>query len=118
MAKHKGPAVSSTILLGLLQDIKANPDEDGPRLILADYLEEHGEPRGEFIRLQCQLASLETDDPDRETLASRAWEIADRPGLWGGEQCRALGTGGAGEAAGSACSAAGSQDSFHSTPPG
>src|SRR5262249_55576702 len=76
MAKHKRAAVSESVVGGLLQDIKANPDEDGPRLILADYLEEQGEPRGEFIHLQCQLASLEEDDPDRETLASRAWEIA------------------------------------------
>ena len=30
------------------------PDDDGPRLLYADWLAEHGEPdRAEFIRLQC-----------------------------------------------------------------
>jgi uncharacterized protein (TIGR02996 family) len=44
-----------------LQDILANPEDDGPRLIFADWLEEHGGPagaaRGEFIRVQCALAA-------------------------------------------------------------
>src|SRR5262249_34905741 len=32
------------------------PDDDTPRLVLADWLEENGEPeRAEFIRIQCQL---------------------------------------------------------------
>lgn len=37
--------------------IRANPDDDSLRLICADWLEEQGDPRGEFIRLQCQAAS-------------------------------------------------------------
>jgi len=39
-----------------LQEIVEDPESDDPRLIYADYLEERGDPRGEFIRLQCQLA--------------------------------------------------------------
>ena len=39
-----------------LQEIVAAPDDDGPRLVYADWLEEQGDPRGEFIRLQCELA--------------------------------------------------------------
>ena len=40
----------------LLAAITANPDEDTPRLIYADWLQENGEPdRAEFIRLQCRL---------------------------------------------------------------
>jgi uncharacterized protein (TIGR02996 family) len=32
------------------------PDDDAPRLIYADWLEEHGDPeRAEFIRLQCEI---------------------------------------------------------------
>src|SRR5690242_12437796 len=27
------------------------PEDDAPRLVYADWLEEHGDPRGEFIRL-------------------------------------------------------------------
>ncbi|MDY3560832.1 TIGR02996 domain-containing protein [Gemmata sp. JC673] len=38
----------------LLAAIGAHPDEDTPRLVYADWLDEHGRPeRAEFIRLQC-----------------------------------------------------------------
>jgi uncharacterized protein (TIGR02996 family) len=46
-----------------LQAILANPDDDTPRLVYADWLEERGDPRGEFIRLQCELAQLPDSDP-------------------------------------------------------
>lgn len=40
-----------------LRAIIANPDDDAPRLIFADWLEEHGEgERSEFIRVQCEIA--------------------------------------------------------------
>jgi uncharacterized protein (TIGR02996 family) len=42
-----------------LDDIREHPDDDTPRLILADWLDDHGDEadraRGEFIRLQCLL---------------------------------------------------------------
>jgi uncharacterized protein (TIGR02996 family) len=41
-----------------LQEIIASPDDDTPRLIYADWLDERGDPRGEFIRVQCELATL------------------------------------------------------------
>jgi uncharacterized protein (TIGR02996 family) len=44
-----------------LADIVANPDDDGLRLIYADYLDEKGDPRGEFIRVQVELARLPND---------------------------------------------------------
>lgn len=38
----------------LLAAIRAHPDEDTPRLIYADWLDENGQPeRAEFIRLRC-----------------------------------------------------------------
>jgi uncharacterized protein (TIGR02996 family) len=41
----------------LLWDVLCEPWDDAPRLILADWLEEHGQPkRAEFIRLQVELA--------------------------------------------------------------
>lgn len=40
----------------LLQAVVAAPDDDAPRLVLADWLTERGDPRGEFISLQCQRA--------------------------------------------------------------
>ena len=41
-----------------LQTILAHPDDDIPRLVFADWLEEQGNPRGTFIRLQCERAKL------------------------------------------------------------
>jgi uncharacterized protein (TIGR02996 family) len=44
----------------LLADILANPDDDAPRLVYADWLDEHGgeaeQARAEFIRVQCEAA--------------------------------------------------------------
>ena len=42
-----------------IDSILAAPDDDGPRLVYADWLEEHEEcDRAEFIRLGCELARL------------------------------------------------------------
>ena len=39
-----------------IASIKDAPDDDAPRLIYADWLDEHGEPeRAEFIRVQCEI---------------------------------------------------------------
>ena len=35
-----------------------SPDDLNLRLVYADWLEEHGDPRGEFIRVQCELAEM------------------------------------------------------------
>jgi uncharacterized protein (TIGR02996 family) len=37
----------------LLREIYARPADDGPRLVYADHLLQAGDPRGEFIALQC-----------------------------------------------------------------
>src|SRR4051812_47076638 len=54
-----------------LQAIIENPDDDTPRLVYADYLDERGDPRGEFIRVQIALARLPDDHPRREGLEAR-----------------------------------------------
>jgi uncharacterized protein (TIGR02996 family) len=42
-----------------LAAIIASPDDDLPRLVYADWLDENGDPaRAEFIRVQCELAGL------------------------------------------------------------
>lgn len=42
-----------------LVDIVTHPEEDAPRLIFADWLDENGDPdRAEFIRVQCEMARL------------------------------------------------------------
>jgi uncharacterized protein (TIGR02996 family) len=37
----------------LLDAICAEPDRDEPRLVYADWLEQHGDPRGELIHASC-----------------------------------------------------------------
>src|SRR5436190_13556603 len=40
----------------LLRSICAEPDDDAPRLVYADWLEERGDPRADYIRAECLLA--------------------------------------------------------------
>src|SRR5262249_25468037 len=41
----------------------------------ADWLEERGDPRGEFIRTQCQLARFPEGDPRRDVLKDREADL-------------------------------------------
>src|SRR5579872_1614374 len=54
------------------------PDDDAPRLVYADWLDEHGQPeRAEFIRVQIERARLLADNPRAEALKKREkvlWE--------------------------------------------
>lgn len=48
-----------TTAAALLAGILARPDDDTPRLVYADWLDEHEQhERAEFIRVQCELARL------------------------------------------------------------
>src|SRR5262249_10870850 len=60
-----------------IEAIVESPDDDGLRLIYADWLDERGDPRGEFIRVQVQLARLPEDDPRQEELEARASELLE-----------------------------------------
>ena len=49
----------------LLRAIIESPDDDAPRLVYADWVDEHGDPdRAEFIRLQCELELIELGTPE------------------------------------------------------
>jgi uncharacterized protein (TIGR02996 family) len=66
-------------VLAFLEDIKAHPEEDAPRLILADWLEEHGDPeRAEFIRLQCEAASPSPPGRSRAELDQRVRQLQEK----------------------------------------
>jgi uncharacterized protein (TIGR02996 family) len=56
----------------LLRAIRAHPEEDTPRLMFADWLDEQGDEasrlRAEFVRLQCEIARLADDDSDSQPL--------------------------------------------------
>jgi uncharacterized protein (TIGR02996 family) len=59
----------------LLRSICANPDDDAPRLIYADWLDEHGDPlQAEFIRLQIEFARC-SEPSRRKLLAAREKEL-------------------------------------------
>lgn len=45
-----------TVLQDLWRAVRDAPDDVQPRLILADFLNERGDPRGAFINAQCRLA--------------------------------------------------------------
>jgi uncharacterized protein (TIGR02996 family) len=50
----------------LLRAILDAPDDDAPRLVYADWLDEHGDAaRAAFIRAQVELARLTPEDPTR-----------------------------------------------------
>jgi uncharacterized protein (TIGR02996 family) len=71
--------MSAELGRALVEAIVEAPDDDGPRLVYADWLEENGEPeRAEFIRVQCELARLPEEDARREALdaSSKALEKA------------------------------------------
>src|SRR5947208_75618 len=85
-------------VMAFLAAAKKRPDDDSPRLVLADWLEEHGDVddagRAELVRAQCELARLSPGQPraaelrqrERELLArhKRAWigQLADRKLGW------------------------------------
>lgn len=59
-----------------LAEIIANPDEDAPRLVYADWLQENGDPLAEFIRVQCAIVNgdnrIGLRDKEYELLESHA----------------------------------------------
>lgn len=72
MAKRKATAPTAGDGADLLAAIRARPDEDTPRLIYADWLDENKQPeRAEFIRVQCALARGSEYDANRAGLLLR-----------------------------------------------
>src|SRR5262245_5008464 len=74
-------------LIGLLRNIAASPDDDDPRLVLADYLQENGEPElAEFVRLQVWMdrwANLTVPGSPPDPSRLRADELLRRhAGRW------------------------------------
>lgn len=69
------PAVADSPMLA---DVIAAPDDDAPRLVLADWLMERGDPRGEFIAAQVRLASRAIFRSQRLDLRARAGKLLKR----------------------------------------
>jgi uncharacterized protein (TIGR02996 family) len=82
--------MTSTYADAFLGAIHDDPDDDTPRLVYADWLEEQGDSeRAEFIRVQCALERLAEDDPRRAGLEGRERELRRRYGeRWAGVLAR------------------------------
>jgi uncharacterized protein (TIGR02996 family) len=74
MVRHNLPEAD---LRAFLAAIHAAPDDDTPRLVFADWLEEHEDARGEMIRLSCRQATLPFDAPEARELQERLtpWDV-------------------------------------------
>jgi uncharacterized protein (TIGR02996 family) len=70
-----------------LEEIVAHPEDDTPRLIFADWLDEQGDSaRAEFIRVQISRATLLAWDPGQVQLRLREWALIEEHGQkWKGE---------------------------------
>jgi uncharacterized protein (TIGR02996 family) len=60
---------------GFLRAIQDNPEDDSLRLVYADWLEERGDPRSEYLRLVCALSSPECADQEVEKFHERLQEL-------------------------------------------
>src|SRR5947209_1573452 len=64
---------------GLLDAIREDQGSDEPRLIYADWLDDHGQAeRAEFIRLQCEYARLPNGSPEWRDKYNRAHRLLER----------------------------------------
>jgi uncharacterized protein (TIGR02996 family) len=57
----------------LLARVYAEPDDEGARLVLADHLQEQGDPLGEFIMLQCAAPTDEARLRELLEQHARTW---------------------------------------------
>jgi uncharacterized protein (TIGR02996 family) len=55
--------------------LRKNPWDDVTRLVYADWLDEHDDPRGEYLRLVCELGSLAGDAEQRQAVIQRLYEL-------------------------------------------
>src|SRR5262245_25234308 len=62
-----------------LDQLAAKPGDDVTRLVYADWLEERGDPRADYLRLEIELAGVEEYEERHDPLEQRAREL--RAGL-------------------------------------
>jgi uncharacterized protein (TIGR02996 family) len=58
-----------------LRAIAENPNDESYRLVFADWLEERGDRRAEFLRLECALRRMTGWEDDYLDLQARWWEL-------------------------------------------
>jgi uncharacterized protein (TIGR02996 family) len=77
-------------LLALLDEARSRPEDDTPRLVLAEWLEDHGDAeRAEFIRLDLRRHRLPAYDPEMRAVIDRQTSLVGVHGLeWFGHLAR------------------------------
>jgi uncharacterized protein (TIGR02996 family) len=58
--------------------VEARPADDTPRLVYADWLDEHTDPRGEYLRAELRLSALSAGDPAAADLRRRLRALRTR----------------------------------------
>lgn len=58
-----------------LAEVLAAPDDDVPRMAYADLLVARGDPRGEFIRVQCALSTGDVEFLEKQELRERIGKL-------------------------------------------
>jgi uncharacterized protein (TIGR02996 family) len=58
---------------GFIRSIQEDPSDDSARLVYADWLEERGDVRAEYLRAELALARLPAGAPEAPALRSRLW---------------------------------------------
>ncbi len=69
------PVPATTDQADFLAAIIANPDDKRARIVYADLLQDQGDPRGEFIMLQCTRAELPPGDKQVAAIEKREAEL-------------------------------------------
>jgi uncharacterized protein (TIGR02996 family) len=76
LGEEEEPTASPTLSLSpeeraFAEAILDHPDEDAPRLAYAQWLDTRGDPRGRFIRIQCELANPANENPRHRRFLQR-----------------------------------------------
>jgi uncharacterized protein (TIGR02996 family) len=64
---------------GFLKAINLNPRDDTSRLVYADWLEERGDPRGEYLRLEVESRRIQARLDELRAQLDPAWLDVVRP---------------------------------------
>jgi uncharacterized protein (TIGR02996 family) len=74
-------AVDPQVQLSFLHAILSDPEDDAPRLVYADWLQDQGDPLGELVRVQAELARIDVPHARRAELTRRERELLDGLGF-------------------------------------
>jgi uncharacterized protein (TIGR02996 family) len=63
---------------GFLRQLREHPDDNVTRMAYTDWLEERGDPRGEYLRLEAALTRVGNSGPERDHLEAEVTRRANR----------------------------------------